>query len=309
MTDKQDITDSELLSAAHDKSAVAKTSVLAAMCLTALKIIVGIATGSLGILAEAAHSALDLIAALITWVAVCAGARPADKEHPYGHGKIENLSALFETLLLLVTCAWIIYEACARLFGGGEHHVDVNIWAFIVMIISIIVDIRRSRMLYAAAHKHNSQALEADALHFSTDIWSSAVVILGLVLVVLSRHYPQLKVLNHADSVAALVVAFIVISVSIRLGMRTIAALIDESPEGAEAELTAIVETFDGVLDCHSVRVRTSGPKMFIDAHITMNGDLHLSTAHKMMDEIEEAIQKRYPRADITIHPEPAQHE
>ena len=167
------------LEADREKRRAAVTSVIAAIGLTLLKIAAGIATGSLGILAEAAHSGLDLAAAVITYVAIRIAVRPADSGHNYGHGKVENLSALFETLLLLATCGWIMYEAINRLFFRSIE-VEASIWAFGVMVISIMVDWSRSRVLKRAAKAHRSQALEADALHFSTDIWSSAVVILGL---------------------------------------------------------------------------------------------------------------------------------
>jgi len=183
----------------HEKRSAALSSVIAAVGLTGFKLIVGLSTGSLGILAEAAHSGLDLMAAVMTFLAVRISGRPADRNHLYGHGKVENLSALFETLLLLITCFWIIYEATHRLL---YHSADlkVNYWSFTVMIISILVDVSRSRMLYRAAKKYNSQALEADALHFSTDIWSSGVVILGLSLVKLSEWVPSLTFLRQADS-------------------------------------------------------------------------------------------------------------
>ena len=268
-----------------EKSAVALNSVCAATGLTVLKVVVGVMTGSLGILAEAAHSGLDLIAAFVTWLAVRVGGRPADREHPYGHGKVENLSAMFETVLLLVTCAWIIYEAVHRLMMPTPPEINVTIWAFGVVIVSIIVDISRSRMLFAAAKKHNSQALEADALHFSTDIYSSAVVLLGLICVKIGEYFPSLKWLGEADSIAALMVAVIVTGVSIRLGTRTVAALLDTSPAGADEELVGIVEQLPGVVDCHHVRVRVSGPKMFVDAHVTMDGKLSLEVVHKLMTQ------------------------
>src|SRR5512136_328100 len=151
--------------AEQEKRWVALTSVLAAILLTTMKIVIGLLTHSLGILAEAAHSGLDLIAAGVTFFAVRISDRPPDHEHPYGHGKVENLSALVETLLLLATCGWIIYEAIERLFIQSVH-VDATAWAFVVVIISIVVDVTRSRALMRAAQKHNSQALEADALHF-----------------------------------------------------------------------------------------------------------------------------------------------
>ena len=175
----------------QEKNSAAFASVMAAIGLTVFKLVVGIMTNSLGILAEAAHSGLDLVAALVTFFAVRWSGHPADQEHQYGHGKVENLSALFETGLLLLTCVWIIYEALRRLLFQTAI-VDATFWAFLVMFVSIGVDISRSRMLSRTAIKYNSQALEADALHFSTDIWSSVVVILGLVGVRLAGQLPAL---------------------------------------------------------------------------------------------------------------------
>ncbi len=165
---------------------VALSSVGAAVLLTTMKIVVGLLTGSLGILSEAAHSGLDLIAAVVTLFAVRVSARPPDGEHTYGHGKVENFSALVETLLLLATCGWIIYEAIERLFFKTVH-VEVTLWSFVVMGVSIIIDFTRSRALMKTAKKYGSQALEADALHFSTDVWSSCVVIFGLIAVLIAQ--------------------------------------------------------------------------------------------------------------------------
>ena len=195
-----------------EKKAAALNSVVAAVLLTGLKLTVGLLSGSLGILAEAAHSGLDLAAAIVTSLAVRAASKPADQGHPYGHGKVENLSALVEALLLLGTCGWIIYESIQRL-TSGRVHVDASFWAFAVMAISIVVDVSRSRMLARVAAKHRSQALEADALHFSTDVWSSAVVIFGLGGVKLAEWYPGLGFLRQADAVAALIVAGMVVFV------------------------------------------------------------------------------------------------
>src|SRR5512146_1886453 len=208
------------------KSSAALSSVVAAVGLTTFKIIVGVLTNSLGILAEAAHAALDLVAALMTFFAVRVADKPADEQHHFGHGKAENVSALFETLLLLATSGWIIYEAIHRL-TSPEIHVGVSVWSFIVMGTSIAVDATRSRILMNAAKKHNSQALEADALHFSTDIWSSSVVILGLILVLVGRQFPALAFLEKGDAIAALAVAVIVIFVAGELGVRSIQSLLD----------------------------------------------------------------------------------
>jgi cation diffusion facilitator family transporter len=288
----------------HEKKSVAISSVIAAVGLTGFKLIVGFATGSLGILAEAAHSGLDLMAAVMTFLAVRISGKPADPDHLYGHGKVENLSALFETLLLLVTCIWIIYEARHRLLF---HTIDleVNYWSFTVMITSIVVDISRSRMLYRAARKYNSQALEADALHFSTDIWSSGVVILGLFFVKLSEWVPSLAFLRQADSVAAMMVGLIVVYVSIRLGIRTVQALLDVAPSGTEKKIISVVRALPGVMDCHNVRVRYSGPQLFVDIHVLLDGNQTLIEAHNLTEEIERVIQKLIPNADVTVHPEP----
>ncbi len=289
---------------AHEKIYAAATSVAAAIFLTALKIIVGISTGSLGILAEAAHSGLDLVAALVTLIAVKIADRPADADHTYGHGKIENLSALFETLLLFITCAWIIREAIERLFFTHVH-VEASFWAFVVMGISIVLDYSRSRMLYRAAEKYNSQALEADALHFHTDIWSSSVVILGLVCIKLGEFFPSLNFLHDADAIAALGVALIVIGVSTKLGIRSIQALIDTAPNGMAGRIKKKVEGIEGVIDCHNIRIRNSGADVFIDVHVHMSGRVSLAKAHALTEEVEKAIQDIEPHADVTVHPEP----
>src|SRR5262252_9691337 len=203
-----------------EKRLVALNSLLAALGITTLKLIVGISTLSLGILSEAAHSGLDLVAALVTLLSVRVSDKPADAEHQYGHGKVENFSAFIETGLLLLTCAWIIYEAGLRLFF---RHIEIepSLAAFAVMIFSMIIDWWRSRVLGRIANKYDSQALEADALHFSTDIWSAGVVVLGLLLVLVGRKF-HLHWLRVSDPIAALFVAGVVVSVSWRLARRTI---------------------------------------------------------------------------------------
>lgn len=289
---------------ADEKRFVAISSVIAAVGLTVFKIIVGFATGSLGILAEAAHSGLDLMAAVMTFLAVRISGKPADRKHLYGHGKVENLSALFETLLLLITCFWIIYEATHRLLF---HPADltVNVWSFTVMIVSIGIDISRSRALDRAAKKYNSQALEADALHFSTDIWSSSVVILGLLCVKVSQWFPGLAFLHLADSIAAILVGLIVVYVSIQLGTRTVQALLDVAPTGIEKKIISAVEILPGVTDCHNVRLRHSGPQVFVDIHVLLDGNQTLKEAHSLTEEIERIIQELVPNVDVVVHPEP----
>jgi cation diffusion facilitator family transporter len=292
--------------AKKDKRSAALSSVIAAIGLTTFKLIVGLLTNSLGILAEAAHSGLDLVAAGMTYFAVRVSDRPADKEHPFGHGKIENLSALFETLLLLATSGWIIYEAIQRLFFVSVK-VESSIWSFIVMGTSIVIDYTRSQILSKAAKKYKSQALEADALHFSTDIWSSAVVILGLIGLTIARYIPGLDWMHKADSIAALVVAIIVIYISGQLGWRTISALLDTAPQGLAEKIERVAANVPGVVDAHAIRIRPSGAHTFIDMHVTMDGNVTLKDAHAATVVIEDAILKEISPADVTVHVEPAE--
>jgi len=289
----------------REKTSAALSSVIAAVGLTSFKLAIGLITHSLGILSEAAHSAFDLVAALVTLFAVRVSDRPADVHHPYGHGKVESLSALVETALLLITCAWIIYEAIQRLFFKSVE-VDASIWAFIVMLTSIVIDFSRSRVLARAARKYRSQALEADALHFSTDIWSSSVVLLGLLGVVLSERFPGLSFLKAADAVAALGVAVIVILVSLQLGRRTVDGLMDTAPKGMDEAIRQKVAAIEGVRNCHSVRVRSSGPRLFVDVHIEADGRKSLKATHDLTKQVEGAVLELAPGADVTVHPEPA---
>jgi cation diffusion facilitator family transporter len=240
----------------------------------------------------------------MTLVAIRLSARPPDRTHLYGHGKFENLSALFETLLLLLTCGWVVWEACQRLI---EHRTGVQVtgWSFAVMLTSIAVDVSRSRVLARTAKKYNSQALEADALHFETDVWSSAVVVLGLVAVKIAQWYPPAAVLANGDAVAALGVSLLVVWVSAQLGRRTIDALMDRAPSGMEERIAEVVAGVPGVLDCHHLRIRYSGPRLFIDLHVLVDGGQTLAQAHRLTEVVEQAIEAVAPGADVTVHPEP----
>ena len=293
---------------AKEKRWVALSSVLAAVFLTATKLIIGLLTNSLGILSEAAHSGLDLIAAGVTYFAVRSSDRPPDREHTYGHGKIENLSALFETFLLLATCIWIIYEAISRLIQPVR--IEVSLWSFLVMALSIIVDISRSRALMRAAVKYKSQALEADALHFSTDIWSSSVVILGLISVWLADWLEantdlHAAWLHNADAIAALGVSAIVIYVSYQLGRRTINALLDSVSTNSLEKIEQLVLQAPGVTNVDRIRVRQSGPTTFVDIRLEAPHDATLEEAHNTAMEVQYAIEQQYPNSDIMIHLDP----
>ncbi|MFN2242434.1 MAG: cation-efflux pump [Anaerolineae bacterium] len=291
--------------AEREKRQAALSSVLAAVLLTGLKLTIGLLTGSLGILAEAAHSGLDLVAALVTFFAVRLSDRPPDEHHLYGYGKIENLSALIETLLLLITCVWIIYEAIQRLFFKAVE-IEASVWAFAVMGISILVDISRSRILYAAARKHGSQALEADALHFSTDIWSSAVVIVGLGLVWLSQRLgPGWVWLAKADAVAALVVAVIVIWVSLQLGKRAVLVLLDAAPPGLAERIAAEAVQVTGVQGVGEVRVRQAGAANFVDLTVNVDRSASLEEAHMIAEAVDTQVSRLVRRGDVVVHVDP----
>ncbi len=308
MADGGDARDSRPLpeaDAAGEKARIAGTSVLAALFLTGFKAIVGFATGSLGIAAEALHSALDLVATAMTYAAVRIADRPADDDHHYGHGKVESFSALIETGLLIVTCIWIIWEAVQRTFFRSVE-VEPSVWAFVVMVTSIGIDWGRSRALMRVARRHHSQALEADALHFSTDIWSSAVVIVGLGMVKLSEFIGYRSVLLRADAVAALGVALIVLSVSYRLGRSTVDSLLDRAPSGVAPRISEEALRVPGVLDCRRVRVRKVGPVLFVDLVVDVARTLPLEEAHAVASAVEDSIRGLEPRADVTVHFEPA---
>jgi cation diffusion facilitator family transporter len=289
--------------AKNEKHLVALISVLAAVMLTGGKLGVGLWTNSLGILSEALHSGLDLVAAAITLVAVHLADRPADSDHNYGHGKIENFSALIETMLLLLTCVWIIYEAVHRLSGEGVA-VDASVYAFATMAVSIIIDFSRSRALARVAKKYDSQALEADALHFSTDIWSSFVVLFGLAGVRIAAYY-NIPWLVKADAVAALGVAMIVIYVGGQLAWKSISDLIDTVPEDLGKKIGELA-LVPGVVSVKKVRTRKSGAQFFADVVVVVESGLSLERSHAVATQVEAAVQKVMERGlDVVVHIEP----
>lgn len=279
-----------------EKQRVALVSIFAAVLITGMKLIVGVLTGSLGILSEALHSGLDLVATAVTYFAVRMADKPADKHHTYGHGKVENLSALFETLLLVITSFWIIYEAIQRLLEA-EFEIEVTFWSFLVMIVSIVVDWIRSRALLKVAKKHNSQALEADALHFSTDIWSSAVVIVGLVGSLIG--YPG------ADAIAALAVALIVLWVCFNMGKRSIDVLLDKTPVEETKAIAEALDQIPGVLHWHDLKVRQSGADVLVEVNIHIDPAYSIGEAHQLSHEVEQQIVLACPRAFVHVHQEP----
>jgi cation diffusion facilitator family transporter len=287
----------------REKRSVALVSLLAAGFLTALKLVVGLMSGSLGMLSEGAHSALDSIAALTTYLSIRLADKPADSSHPFGHGKFEHLSAFIETGLLLITCAWIFLDAVRRLFFNAVH-VHPTLWAFGAMAVSMVVDVARSRSLSRAAKKYGSQALEADALHFSTDVYSSAAVIGGLALVAIAHHW-HIRWLRAADPAAALVVAAIIVYISVRLGKRTVDALTDAAPEGTLARISDAVAGVPGVLTNERIRVRQSGKQLFVDLRLKLHSNIPLEHAQAVEDAVASKVRDLFPDADIVIQSSP----
>lgn len=297
-------------SGAQEKRFVALSSVLAAVGLTTFKLIVGLLSGSLGILAEAAHSGLDLVAALMTFVAVRVADRPPDVTHNYGHAKVENLSAFLEAGMLVLTAIWVIYEAVRRLLFH-EGQVDPSIWTFLVMGTSIVVDYTRSRALLRVAKQQGSQALAADALHFRTDIWSSVVVILGLAAVRLGQMI-GVPWLSRADAVSALGVSLIVIWVSFRLVRETLDVLLDRAPERLVLALERAAGTLEGVVDVRRVRLRRAGNKLFADVVVGAPRTATFEHAHAVTEAVERTarnvVRASSPQSevDVVVHVEPA---
>ncbi|MCK9352436.1 MAG: cation diffusion facilitator family transporter [Candidatus Paceibacterota bacterium] len=276
-----------------NKENVAASSVLAGFVLTSGKFVIGLMTGSMGILSEAAHSLLDMGAAIITYFAVRVSGEPADEEHHFGHGKIEAFSALIETILLFLTSGWIIYEALDRLLSG-DIEVEATWYAFAVVIVSIIIDWSRSRALMRVAKETGSQALEADALHFRTDIWSSAVVFAGLICVLYG--------IKGADAIAALFVAFIVMKVGYDMGKRTFDVLIDTAPEGIAEKTKETLLKIPGVVGTENIRARMVGPNVYIDALLVVGRKLNAEALHELIEKAKAAIHAELPSSEILIH-------
>jgi cation diffusion facilitator family transporter len=287
------------------KSSVALASAAAAFCMTLLKLAAGLLSGSLGMLSDAAHSGLDLTGAAITYFSVRVSDKPADEEHTYGHAKVENLAAFVETFLMLVSCIWISYEAIRRIF---VHHIAVrhSFWPLAVLIVSMGVDLWRSRRLKAVALRTHSDALEADALHFASDVWASAAVFIGLTLAWLGTLW-NIHWLRYADSVTALIVSAMILHFCWQLGVRTIGALLDSVPSETHRLVLAEVGQIDGVLSVDQARMRRAGPAYFADLTISLSRQLTFQRTEQLVDEATAAVQRVLPEADVVIRTVPRQ--
>src|SRR3954452_731042 len=279
------------------KERVALTSIAASGGLTIAKAVVGALSGSLALLSEAAHSALDFAATVMTWYAVRISGKPADDEHHYGHGKVESVTALIETGLLFLLSGVVIWEAGKRLLSNEGHAVQATIAAFAVIIVSIVVDFFRARLLYRVAKETASEALEADALHFGSDMWSSIAVLLGLGGVALGYSW--------ADSAAAIAVAVFILIAGWRLGRRTIETLTDTAPEGAADRISVIAREVSGIVAIERVRARSVGPILFVDLVVAVSRTLPLDRVAEIRAALAQAIRAEMPQAEVDVAIEP----
>src|SRR5712671_3408661 len=276
----------------HAKSRVAAISMFASAGMAAAKFAVGIAIGSLALISEALHSSVDVVATVITWLVVRVSDRPADDEHHYGHGKFESLSALGVIALLYVLAGGILVESYSRLREGAPPP-TISAIPFIVLLIDIAVNFWRARALHRAAHDTKSQALEADALHFASDVLGSFAVIIGLALSGLGYAW--------GDAAAAIGVAVMISILGLRLGRSTVETLLDRAPEGAAEKATAAIRSVPGVVGVERLRVRMVGPTHFIDAIANVPRTTPIDRVEAIKRTAQEAVSKALGDADLTF--------
>jgi cation diffusion facilitator family transporter len=279
------------------KQQAATLSVISNTVLIVFKIVAGITMGSIAVISEAVHSAIDLIASLVAWYSIKKAVAPADREHPFGHGKFENISGFFEAILIFFAAGMIVYEAVKKLFHPIEmEHLD---WGIGVMLVSVIVNILISQILFRTAKKTKSIALEADGMHLYVDVLTSLSVMAGLVVIKFT-HW------EIFDSIIAIAVACMIGKASVDLTKKSIHDLADRSlPEDELQSIRQILQGYPQVISYHKLRTRQSGNQREIDIHITMDKNTTLENSHELCSQIEKLIQEALPGASITLHVEP----
>jgi len=278
----------------------ALVSIVAACALIGVKLVAGIATDSLGLLSEAAHSGTDLIAALLTFVAVGVAVRPADPGHAYGHGKAEHLAALGEAVILVGASLVIAWRALWRLFGLASGQVDPRWWALAVMALVIVVDAGRATVSYRVGRRYRSAALQANALHFASDLAGSGAVLLGLIAARAGYHW--------ADSAAALFVAALVLVAAGRLMLLNVDVLMDRVPPDAEEAALTAIGSLPGV-ELRRLRMRQAAGRQFADVVIGVPPGAAVGQGHAAADAVEAAVHGALPDSDVVVHVEPRQDE
>jgi cation diffusion facilitator family transporter len=275
----------------------ALVSVAAAATLVAVKLVTGFATGSLGLLSEALHSGTDLVAALLTFLALSVAVRPADPAHPYGHGKAEHLAALAEGAILVLASLFIAWKALGNLVGSSETDVEAAWYALAVLGIVIAIDASRMLVSWRAARRHGSVALAANALHFGSDLAGSAAVLLGLVLVRSGR--------PEADSAAALFVAVLVLLAAGRLMRRNVDVLMDRAPAAAHEAAQQAIERLEPAVQLRRLRMRQAAGRHFADVVIGISPGAAVGQGHAAADAVEQAVHRAVPESDVVVHVEP----
>jgi cation diffusion facilitator family transporter len=276
-------------------------SIVAACVLIAVKLIAGLATGSLGLLSEAAHSGTDLIAALLTFVAVGVAVRPADPGHAYGHGKAEHLAALAEAAILVVASLAIAWQALWRLFGLAHGQVDPRWYAFAVIAVVMVVDAARATVSYRTGRRYGSAALQANALHFASDLAGSTAVLLGLLAARAGYHW--------ADSAAALFVALLVLVAAGQLMRLNVDVLMDRVPPEAQEAALAAIASLEPRVEVRRLRMRQAAGRQFADVVIGVPPGAAVGQGHAAADAVEEAVHRALPESDVVVHVEPQQDE
>lgn len=284
------------------KEKTARLSVLSNTCLVLMKFVVGFAIGSVSIISEAIHSAMDLIAAVIAFFSVRKSAEPPDDAHLFGHRKFEDISGLVEALLIFVAAILIIKEALAKLLGEPTEHFtpELLIYGIAIMGISALVNWYVSQRLMKVAKQTESIALESDAWHLRTDVYTSAGVMVGLVLI-------KLTGIAIFDPLFALGVAVVIMKAAYDLTVRSFADLIDHSlPREDNKHIEEIIcEHASIYAGFHDLKTRRSGPEIFIEFHLVMPGEITVVESHDLADHLESDLMLEYPRANVTIHIEP----
>lgn len=286
------------------KARAASISVLSNASLVAGKLVVGLATGSVSVLSEAIHSAVDLVAAGIALFAVKTATRPADKDHAYGHGKIENLSGTVEAVLIFLAAAWIVYEAVHKLLAKAP--VEMPGLGVAVMAVSSVANGLVSRMLFRVGRETDSIALQADAWHLRTDVWTSAGVMCGLLVIMLAGWIAPGVDLWWLDPAAAIAVALLIVKAAWDLTKQSIRDVMDESlPEDEQRWIAEHARTASGVLGFHGLRTRKAGPQRFVDFHLLVDREMSVERSHRLAHDVADAIKARFDQASVTIHVEP----
>jgi cation diffusion facilitator family transporter len=287
------------------KTAVAWLSVISNTTLMSLKVVVGLSIGSVSLISEAIHSGVDLMAAVIALFAVKHASKPADRRHPFGHGKAENLSGTVEALLIFLASAWIIYEAVRRL-KHPEPIVDAH-WGVAVMLFSVITNLIVSHLLFKVGRETDSVALQADGWHLRTDVYTSAGVMVGLAAMWIGHRLLPSADLRWIDPIAAIFVAVLIIRAAWRLTLDAARDLMDESlPEDELAWIRSHVAGLPAPVEgMHDLRTRKSGADRFVELHLVMDGLTTVHDSHEIADAVEKAIARRLPRATVIVHVDP----